>query len=167
VAVDQRFLELLAHLGAHRVEFVVVGGVAAVLAGAPIGTFDLDVVPEPSDDNLERLAGALAEIDASYFDPAGRIILPTPQRLRESRMNLLETRLGRLDVAREIGHGWQWQEVAGRARPVDLGATTCLVLDLAAVIETKAEADRDKDRAVLPVLRETLRLIRLRSGDSA
>jgi len=32
-------------LRAGEVEFIVVGGVAAVLNGAPLNTFDLDIVP--------------------------------------------------------------------------------------------------------------------------
>lgn len=165
MAVDQRFLELIAELAAHRVELVVVGGVAAVLAGAPISTFDLDVVPEPSPANMERLAAVLVDLDARYFDVAGRTIRPTTERLEQNRMNLLETRLGRLDVAREIGAGWHWAEARARSRVLALGRTECRVLDLDAVIETKMQADRDKDRAVLPILRETLRLARLRGGE--
>ena len=38
------FLAVLRTLTDHGVEFIVVGGVAAVLRGAPINTFDLDVV---------------------------------------------------------------------------------------------------------------------------
>lgn len=167
MAVDQRFADLLAHLLGHRVDLVVVGGVAAVLAGAPISTFDLDVVVEPGDANLARLTVALAEIDARYLDLAGRTIRPSAELLRQNRMNLLETRLGRLDVAREIGAGRAWAELRERSSPLALGPLTCLVLDLAAVIETKVEADRAKDRAVLPVLRETLRLANLRRPDPA
>jgi hypothetical protein len=48
VAVGQSFLELLAVLTRHRVELVVVGATAAVLEGAPLTTFDLDVVFEPT-----------------------------------------------------------------------------------------------------------------------
>lgn len=38
-----------------------------------------------------------------------------------------------------------------------LGAYTFRVLDLAALIRTKEQAGRDKDRAVLAILRRTLR----------
>ena len=39
-----RFLELLQSLVEGNVEFIVVGGVAAVLEGVPVSTFDLDIV---------------------------------------------------------------------------------------------------------------------------
>jgi hypothetical protein len=38
------FLAILRSLAQHEVEFIVVGGISAVLQGAPIATFDLDVV---------------------------------------------------------------------------------------------------------------------------
>ncbi len=56
-----RFKDALDVLARHGVEFVVVGGVAAVLAGAPISTFDLDIVPARSPANLARLLSALTE----------------------------------------------------------------------------------------------------------
>ena len=49
------FLEILRILSDHKVEFIVVGGVCAVLHGAPVATFDLDLVHNRALDNLERL----------------------------------------------------------------------------------------------------------------
>ena len=76
-----RFLDILEVLGRHRVEFVIVGGVAAVLEGAPVATFDLDVVYARDADNIVRLATALRELDAVYKDPAGRRLLPDEAKL--------------------------------------------------------------------------------------
>ena len=42
------------------VQFVLVGGLAAVLHGSPLPTVDIDVVPERESDNFERLAAALS-----------------------------------------------------------------------------------------------------------
>src|SRR4051794_7152039 len=42
------------------VEYVIVGGVSGWLQGSPYPTSDLDIVPELSSENLERLAGALS-----------------------------------------------------------------------------------------------------------
>ncbi len=46
---------LLERLSAEGVVFIVVGGAAAVLHGAPLPTRDLDIVPEPSTENLDLL----------------------------------------------------------------------------------------------------------------
>jgi hypothetical protein len=158
MAPAPRFLDALAVLARHEVELIVVGGVAAVLAGAPISTFDLDVLYRITGENLARLAEALRELEAIYRDPAGRRIEPDVARLRVGGHNLLTTRHGPLDVLGKIGAGAAYEDLFARSHEVEVGDVKIRVLDLAAVIETKEQAGRSKDRAVLDVLRETLRL---------
>lgn len=143
---------------------VVVGGVAAILEGAPITTLDLDVVYRNDPDNVRRLATALSELEAVYRDPAGRRIEPTLERLQRNRVKLMESRLGMLDAMQEVGAGWTHAEVLARSCPMRVDDLEIRVLELAAVIETKEAADRDKDRAMLPVLRQTLEQRRGGSG---
>jgi hypothetical protein len=52
-------LEILAVLGRHQVDFVVIGGFAAWLHGAPVVTADVDLVFDTSPDNVRRLVAAL------------------------------------------------------------------------------------------------------------
>jgi len=59
-------LEILKVLTRHRVDFIIVGGVSAVLHGAPVTTFDLDVVHSRDQKNLARLLAALQELEAVY-----------------------------------------------------------------------------------------------------
>ncbi len=151
-----KFLGLLRALLRHGVDFVVVGGVAAQLEGAPILTFDLDVLYDKTPENLVRLLAALRELKARYRDPAGRHIEPDAEKLATLRLHLLLTELGALDVLGSIGDGLTYQDLVGRTVAFELGEARVLVLELAAVIETKEQANRDKDRAVLPVLRQTL-----------
>jgi hypothetical protein len=127
-----RFLGLLRVLLRHEVEFFVVGGVAAQLEGAPILTFDLDVLYDKAPENLDT------------------------EKLATLRMHLLLTELGPLDVLGTIGKGLTYRDLVSRTIAFELGEARVLVLELAAVIETKEHANRDKDRAVLPVLRQTL-----------
>ena len=155
-----RFLELLAALERHGVEHVIVGGVAAIVEGAPLATLDLDFVYRVDDANLRRLEAALAEIAAVYRDPAGRRITPTVERLREGRLHQLETRIGLLDAMQSIGAGWTHADLLPRSHIRRVGDLEVRVLDLAAVIESKAAAGRDKDLAMLPVLKRTLALKR-------
>ncbi len=51
-------------LNDEDVDFVLIGGLAAVLHGSPLPTIDVDLVPERSDENLERLATALNRLGA-------------------------------------------------------------------------------------------------------
>jgi hypothetical protein len=165
VAGGQRFADLLRLLTRHGVDFVVVGAAAAVLDGAPITTFDLDVVFETSAENRARLLAALEEIDAVYLDPLDRRILPTDERLQAHRLNLFTTRLGRFDALTAIAPEQTWGELLPRSHTLEIGGAAVRVLDLDAVIESKEAAGRDKDRAALPLLRETLRLKGLRDAN--
>src|SRR4051794_21336333 len=76
-----RFRDALEVLCRHGVEIIVVGGVAAVLNGAPISTFDLDLVHARDPENLDRLMAALVELEANYRDQTGRRLPPVLELL--------------------------------------------------------------------------------------
>ncbi len=140
----------------HHVEFIIVGGVAAVLAGAPISTFDLDIVHARDADNLDRLMEALSDLDARYRDPSGRVLRPELAALSGTGRHLLMTRCGPLDVLGMIGASQDHAALLADSVTVSIGEMTVRVLGLAALIRTEEAAARDKDRAVLPILRRTL-----------
>ena len=75
-----KFLQQLQVLIRYEVDFIVVGGVAAVFEGAPIITLDLDIVYDRSPENNPRLAAALRELKATYKDLA---VLPILRRTLE------------------------------------------------------------------------------------
>jgi predicted nucleotidyltransferase len=153
-----RFLRLLEVLVRHGVDFIIVGGVAASLEGAPVLTFDLDVVYETSPENTERLLQVLREIHARYRDPGGRQITPDATRLGRNRLNLFTTDLGPFDVLPAVSGDLRFQDLLSRTNIHEVGGFEVRVLDLEAVIQAKEYANRDKDRAVLPVLRRTLEM---------
>lgn len=64
--------ELIKQLSGAGVEFIVVGGAAAVLHGAPITTEDLDIVHRASPENVSRLRTLLEELDAYVRELASR-----------------------------------------------------------------------------------------------
>ncbi len=157
-ASKTRFFRLLEVLVRHEVEFIIVGGVAAILEGAPILTQDLDILHRPSDDNIERLLRALEEVHARYRDPAGRQIVPNATRLRTNRFNLLLTDLGLLDVLGNLGEGFAFEDLVQRTHLYELEGLRVRALDLPSLIRLKELANRDKDRAMLPILRRTLEI---------
>jgi hypothetical protein len=53
------YLAILKILQQHEVKFIIVAGVCAVLHGAPLATFDLEVVDSREPDNLTRLSAAM------------------------------------------------------------------------------------------------------------
>jgi hypothetical protein len=149
------FAAILATLRRHRVRFVLVGGVAAVIEGAPVATFDIDVVPDREPRNVDRLVGALAELKAHY---RGRPNLhPTPDALRGPGHHLLLTRHGPLDVLGIIGKGRDFHALVPHSHRRTLGGAYVRVLDLETQVAVKEELDFPKDRAVLPILKATLK----------
>ena len=137
-----------------------VGGVAAILEGAPVSTFDLDIVWDPAPENRDRLLAALQELQARYSDPGGRQIFPSLEKLETLRLHQLVTARGPLDVMSQIGHGMTYSDLFGQTEEYDAGGMRVRVLKLEVVILSKEQAMREKDRAVLPVLRRTLALKR-------
>lgn len=154
---------LLATLRRHRVRFVLVGGVAAVVEGAPVSTLDVDIVHDPEPWNVLRLVAALHEIEARYRTRPNVRRSPTAEALAGHGHHLLVTRFGPLDVLGVIGNGREFRSLARTARRRKLGDFFVWVLDLETQIAVKEELAFAKDRAVLPILRETLRLRRGRS----
>lgn len=150
------FLELFRALGRAGVEHVVVGGVAAILEGVPITTLDLDIVYRLDKANIQRLADLLDQLEARYRDPAGRDIRPTWERLEGNKINLLETRLGPLDAMQSIGPDWVWSDLVERSHVLKVDDLDVWVLELASIIESKEATGREKDLAMLPLLRRTL-----------
>jgi hypothetical protein len=91
---------IISALVAHEVEFIVVGGMAAVLQGAPVHTIDLDIVYALSESNIS-LELALTELGAVFRDDPRRIV-PNRSHLQSRGHKLLQTSAGPLDVLATI-----------------------------------------------------------------
>ncbi len=74
MASNPDFIHILKTLTGHQVEFILVGGVCAVLHGTPVSTFDIDLVHARTAKNISNLLLALEDLDARYRDPAGRVL---------------------------------------------------------------------------------------------
>lgn len=57
-----------------------------------------------------------------------------------------------------IGKGLTYEDLIEKTSAYEVDALPIRVLDLATIILSKEQANRDKDRATLPILRRTLRL---------
>jgi len=153
-----RFLEILRVLTRHRIDFIVVGGVSAVLHGAPVTTFDLDVVHARDDGNIFRLMSALEELEAVYRSQPERKLRPGESHLRGDGHQLLLTNYGPLDVLGMIGKLRRWEDLRGHTRTMEIEPGVVVhVLDLETLIAVKEELGFPKDAAMLPVLRQALK----------
>lgn len=143
---------LLQALVGSGIEFIVVGGAAAVLQGAPTTTQDLDIVHRRTAGNVARLEQLLTALDARIRDPAGRDLRPDVSHLSGRGQLNLSTSLGPLDPRCEIHDGRGYEELLPRSEILTDGSTRLRVLDLPTPIEVKASAGRPKDRIVVPIL---------------
>lgn len=162
------FRLLLRALRDGEVTFILVGGLSAVLQGAPVDTFDVDIVHRRDPGNIERLLRVLAFLDAIYRAQPERKLRPNAGHLAGPGHQNLLTRFGPLDVLGEIGRGQGYEELLSRCSPMDLDqGLEVQVLRLDAYVAIKEALDGEKDRAMLPVLRRTLEQKRNRGGEPA
>jgi hypothetical protein len=133
------FLALLRTLADHQVQFIVVGGVSAVLHGAPVTTFDLDVVHSRTPENVSRLLSALDDMDAYYRGRGEQRLRPSRDYLISSGHQLLMTRFGPLDIPGAIGADQDYEELLKHSVEYELGGLRLRVLDLETLIKVKGE----------------------------
>lgn len=96
----ERLLEILADSG---LDFVVIGGVAAIAHGATAATQDLDIAVELDPDKVRRLLEALGPYKPVHFTrPELPLVAGNADSLAKLRLLLVETELGRLDILSEV-----------------------------------------------------------------
>ncbi|MFA5205837.1 MAG: hypothetical protein WC708_15685 [Lentisphaeria bacterium] len=147
---------ILEILDRWAVQHIVIGGVCGVAHGAPITTFDLDLVHLRTAENIDRILSALAELDAVHREPGGRRLVPQRAALEGAGPALFTTKLGSLDFLGEVS-GRDYADLLSHTVELVLtGNLRIRILDLETLIAVKDTAGRPKDIAVLPILRQTL-----------
>jgi hypothetical protein len=151
---------LIRVLASHRVRYVLIGALAARLQGFPRLTADLDITPDRSRDNLERLAAALRELEARVFTesvPEGLAFDCSAEALARSQLWNLVTSAGRLNVAFVPAGTEGFADLSRAAVQFDVFGVELFVASLGDIIRSKQAADRPQDRQDVVVLREMLR----------
>jgi hypothetical protein len=139
------------------VKFILVGGLAAVVQGAPVTTMDVDIVHARSSENIAKLFAFLKSIDATYRRPDDKEIPPKEDDFKGMGHALFKTRLGPLDVLAFIEEGKTYEDLLNYTIEIEFRRQTIHVLDLKMLIELKRTSKDPKDKQRLPVLEETLR----------
>jgi len=160
---------ILEVLERHGVLYVVIGGLAAELRGSPYVTRDVDVTPARTRENFTRLASALRELDAKLRIPDmdEPLAISLDERSFEQGTTwTFVTKHGYLDVALLPDGTRGYDDLRRSATREQLtDAVTIFVASLADVIRSKEAAGREKDRAVLPILRQVLERSHKKSRD--
>jgi hypothetical protein len=143
-------LELAARLlTKHRLDAVLIGNAAAALQGSPVTTIDLDFMFRKTPGNLRKLRRLADDLDAVVMHP----FYPASELYRVTR-----DRDGlQLDFMAKVDGIRSFESLRRRASTARFGRHGLMVASLEDIIRSKKAANRPQDRAVLPVLRRTLR----------
>jgi hypothetical protein len=150
-------------LNEERVDYVVVGGLAAVILGSPLPTEDIDVIPSREEQNLERLSRALVRLNARIRTDGDPVPAPLDPLFLSQMSHILNlvTDFGILDLtfapAGPLADYRQWDEHASAEEIAD--GLVVRVASLDDIIDSKRAANREKDLRALPYL-ESLREVR-------
>jgi predicted nucleotidyltransferase len=155
---------LLRELVGGGVDFVVVGGVAAVAHGSVSFTQDLDISYAPDDENLDRLGLVLVTLGARLRGVTDGVpFIPDGRTLRRTRLLTLDTPLGPLDLLAQPDGAPVYARLRERAVVEELAGVDVLVASLDDLIAMKKAAGRPKDLVAVEEL-EAIRRLRRERG---
>jgi hypothetical protein len=141
---------LLERLVQHEVEFVLVGGYAAMIHGVSLLTRDIDVCAQFSRCHLERIHAAVADLHPYHFLTPQPLAFEIPEGLVPGLKNLyIGTDLGRVEFIGEVAGVGNYQSVFDSSIAVQLPFGTVRVINRSALIAAKSVMDRPRDRIAL------------------
>ena len=107
-------------------------------------------------ESLSRLLPALQELGAYYRGRQDQRVNPDLSHLSSPGHQLLMTRFGPLDLLGTIGAGHGYEDLVQHSDEIAIGRLRLRILSLEKLIEVKEKMGFEKDKAVLPILRQTL-----------
>jgi predicted nucleotidyltransferase len=150
---------ILRALTQRGVDFVVIGGIAAVLHGSARNTFDLDLCFATDAANLDALGEVLVSLHARLRGVDDVPFVPDAATLRRIEVLTLSTDAGDLDVLARPSGAPTFDILRRRADRFDVGGFAVLVASVDDLIAMKTAAGRPKDREVVAEL-ETIKRLR-------
>lgn len=144
---------LIQHLCDSQVDFVVIGGWAAIFHGSVHVTNDLDICYSRDKENLRKLAAALAPFHPRLRGfPDGLRFIWDATTLANGALFTLTTDLGIIDLLAEVSGVGTFEEACASSVEVEAFGRRLRALDLPALICAKKAAGRPKDLLMLPEL---------------
>ena len=149
-------LRALRTFNEHQVHYVLIGGYASTVLGAPIMTNDVDVCYERTPANMDRLAEALKELHATLRVAGVDEDLPfvlDGRTIAAGDSFTFRSDAGDLDVLGTPSGTGGFRDLDAGATTYDLGEGLLVpVVSLDDLIRMKEAASRPKDQAHLHVL---------------
>ena len=152
-----QFRRLLDTLEDGGVDYIVIGGLAAIAHGSSMLTQDVDVVYRRTPENAARLANALAPLHPYLRGvPPGLPFRWDPETILSGTNFTLTTDAGALDLLGHMTGGGGYEEILPFTDALEIQGRTRNTLTLDALIRAKRAAGRPKDLQAISIL-EALR----------
>ncbi len=140
------YRQLISLLAGAGVEFILIGGVAAVAHGSTRLTKDLDIVYRRTEENVSRLVRVLAPYHPYLRGAPPGLPFEWSERTIWNGLNFtLTTSLGALDLFGEITGGGGYDELLPHSIRLHLFGVECWCLGLERLIYVKRAAGRPRD----------------------
>jgi uncharacterized nucleotidyltransferase DUF6036 len=143
---------ILRALAEHRVDYVLIGGLAVQTHGHVRTTNDADLIPDPDPANLQRLAATLRSLEARPLNPGSEGTEIDAKTLPRATIWQFATRDGGIDVIHEAPGARPFSELRDRALHVRLGDIDVPVVSLDDLIHMKLARGRPVDVADVAAL---------------
>jgi hypothetical protein len=146
--------ELLKRLVRHEVEFVLVGGYAAMLYSVSLVTRDVDVCVPFTRANLEKIHASVADLHPYPRDTMDQRPFEIPPGFERGLRNLyLATDDGPIDLLGEILGVGSYEKVFASSIEVTTSPGTFRMLNIDTLIVAKETLGRERDKAAALQLR--------------
>ncbi|MEM9588454.1 MAG: hypothetical protein AAGA03_14315 [Planctomycetota bacterium] len=140
------FQQLLSILVKSNVDFILVGGLAGIVAGATRATYDVDIVYSRSRQNLKCLVDAMSPHDPYLRGLPPGLPFSFDLRTLENGLNFtLTTKLGDIDLLGEITGGGDYDQLIPDSTRVEIFGLQIRSVTLSKLIQLKRAAGRPKD----------------------
>lgn len=139
---------VFAALGQHKVDYLTIGAFAVIAHGYVRATADIDVIARQDRENLERLAAALADLNARLRGVDAKLldIDPTdPDVLANGASFTMDTDAGPVDYLNDVPGAGDYDDLRSRAVEATAAGVVVRVVGLEDLIRMKRASGRPQD----------------------
>jgi len=157
--------ELVSSLIVNKVQFVIIGGQAAVLHGSAYITADIDFCYSRDKENLERVVSALKPFHPYLRGAEKNLPFIFDSLTLKNGLNFtFSTDVGDIDLLGEVSGLGTYQGVLSYSEDMEIYGMQCKVLTLQGLIKAKKSSGRQKDLILLKELEALLEIRDKQSG---